>query len=143
MKRLTTIGKASKHSLKLKKLKPGTYYKYIVVAYKNTDAGEVALHTSTSVHAATSGGRKNNPLGIRLKNNKLKVKKKKAAKIRGTIKKKGKVQFHIAKLRYESLNSKIATVNKKGKVKGKKKGKTSILVYTQNGIWKKMKITVK
>ncbi|MCR5281946.1 MAG: Ig-like domain-containing protein [Lachnospiraceae bacterium] len=143
MKRLKTIDKASKHSCKLKKLKSGTYYKYIVVAYQNTDAGEVALYTSTSVHAATSGGRKNNPLGIRLKNNKLKVKKKKAAKIRGTIKKKGKVQFHIAMLRYESLNTKIATVNKKGKVKGRKKGKTSILVYTQNGIWKKVPVTIK
>ena len=40
------------------------------------------------------------------------------------------------------MNKKIATVSKKGVVKGKKKGKTSIRV-TCNGVTKKVKVTVK
>lgn len=49
----------------------------------------------------------------------------------------------IAKFRYESTNAKVASVNKKGKIKAVGKGKCSIYVYAQNGIYKRIKITVK
>jgi len=50
---------------------------------------------------------------------------------------------HIAKFRYESSNKKVATVNKKGKIKGISKGKATIYVYAQNGFYKTIKVTVK
>jgi uncharacterized protein YjdB len=34
-------------------------------------------------------------------------------------------------------------VDKNGKIKGKKKGKATIYVYAQNGLYKTVKVTVK
>ena len=56
--------------------------------------------------------------------------------------KKSKVRKHVNP-RYESANTKIATVTSKGKVRGVKKGKTTIYVYAQNGIFKAVKVRVK
>ncbi len=50
--------------------------------------------------------------------------------------------WHAAKLRYKSSNKKIATVDKNGKIKGKKKGTCYIYVYAINGLMKKVKVTV-
>jgi len=47
------------------------------------------------------------------------------------------------KITYKSGNRSVATVNKKGKVTAKKKGKTTISVKTYNGKIKKIKIIVK
>lgn len=44
---------------------------------------------------------------------------------------------------FESSNTKIATVNGKGVIKAKKKGSCNIYIYAQNGIYKKIKVTVK
>ncbi|MCR5281948.1 MAG: fibronectin type III domain-containing protein [Lachnospiraceae bacterium] len=150
MKKLKTIQKPMAHSCRFKKLKADTYYKFIVVAYKNAknteqdqDGSQIVLSTSTSLHAATAGGRKKNPLGISLKKSRISVKKGKSTRIRAAMRKKGKVQYHIAKFRYESLDPDIATVSKSGKVKGLKKGKTKIFIYTQNGIYKTVSVTVK
>ena len=55
---------------------------------------------------------------------------------------KGKVRKHRV-LSYESSNTKIATVSKKGVVKGKAKGSCYIRAYTQSGTYKSIKVTVK
>lgn len=46
-------------------------------------------------------------------------------------------------LSYESSNPAIATVSKKGVVKGKAKGTCHVYAYAQNGVCKKIKVTVK
>ncbi len=48
-----------------------------------------------------------------------------------------------SKLTWSSSDTTIATVNKKGEVKGKKKGKATITVRTANGLEDSIKITVK
>ena len=48
---------------------------------------------------------------------------------------------HGAKFRYKSSDTGIATVSKKGKIKGIKKGKCTIYVYSINGLMKKAKVT--
>lgn len=53
-----------------------------------------------------------------------------------------KVKKHV-EVRYESTNKKIATVSKKGVVKAKKKGSCYVYAYAQNGVCKKVKVTVK
>ncbi len=54
-----------------------------------------------------------------------------------------KVKLKNAKaVKYESTNTKIATVNKSGKVKGKKAGTATIYVYDENGNVYKCKVTV-
>jgi uncharacterized protein YjdB len=45
-------------------------------------------------------------------------------------------------MKYASSNSKIATVSKKGVIKGRKKGKCFIYAYAQNGVCKRIKVTV-
>ena len=143
MTRLATVanGKTAKYTFK--KLKKGKYYKYVVVAYKKTAIDNRILAKSKSVHCATVGGRKGNPTGIKLKKTKITLKKGKKTKIKATLLKKGKVATHIAKFRYESANTSIATVDKKGNIKAKKKGTVTIYVYTQNGIAKTIKVKVK
>jgi uncharacterized protein YjdB len=46
-------------------------------------------------------------------------------------------------VRYESSNSKIATVNGSGKITAKAKGTCYIYAYAQNGVVKAVKLTVK
>ena len=134
---------ASKKSYKAAKLKKGKYYKYMVVAYKVIYKEKRTIATSVSVHACTNGGKYVNPSSISYKKSKVTLKKGKTFTLKPKYKSKKNVKTHIAKFRYESSNPKIATVSKKGKVKGKKKGKCYIYLYTQNGIYKRVRITVK
>ena len=79
------------------------------------------------------------------KKNKVKVKVGKTFKLAAKAipaSKKLKVKKH-RKLTYESSNPAVASVSKKGKVKGLKKGKAIIYVYAQNGVFAKVKVTVK
>ena len=46
-------------------------------------------------------------------------------------------------VKYESSNTKVATVTSKGKIKGIKKGTAYVYAYAQNGVAKKIKVTVK
>ena len=144
MKKLKTIKSAKTVKHTFKKLKKGKYYKYIVVAYKITADGKKRVITkSKSAHCTTQGGKKGNPSEVTVKKNKLTVKKGKTVQISGKVRSKPKMSAHIPVARFESSNTKIATVDKNGKVKGRKKGKVTIYVFAQNGIYKTVKITVK
>ena len=126
-----------------KKLAKGKYYKYIVVAYVEIGEQERALSCSVSVHAATKGGKTGNPKKVSVKK-KLSLKKGKKKKLKIKVKKTSKkMKTHIALTRFEMDKTGIITVNKKGKVKAKKKGKCILYVYAQNGIYTKVKVTVK
>ena len=72
------------------------------------------------------------------------LKKGKSLKFKVTLNlasKKQKVSKHVG-VRYESSNTKIATVSG-GKIKAKAKGGCTIYVYAQNGVSKQVRITVK
>ncbi len=143
LERAATVANPKAVKYTFKKLKKGKYYKYIVVAYKKTAAGNRIMSKSKSVHCATPGGKKGNPTGIKLKKAKITLKKGKKTKIKATLLSKGKVATHIAKFRYESSNKKIATVDSKGNIKAKKKGTVTIYVYAQNGLCRTIKVKVK
>ena len=66
----------------------------------------------------------------------IKVGKSTTIKVKETYPKKEKVT-------YKSSNTKVATVNSKGKVVGKKAGKATITVTTKSGATAKFKVTVK
>ncbi|HAV89807.1 MAG TPA: hypothetical protein DCW44_00795 [Eubacterium sp.] len=124
-----------------KKLKKGTYYKYIVVA---VGKGKV-LATSKTLHIATKGGKVGNDKSVKVKKSKFKLKKGKTAKIKAYAKaesKKLKVKKH-RKLSYETSNPAVAKVLKNGKIKAVGKGSCNIYVYAQNGVYKQVKVTVK
>lgn len=125
-----------------KKLKKGTYYKFMVVA---VDSSGHVVSTSKIVHAATKGGKNGNPTKVtvskKVKKNKLTIKKGKTFKLAGKAQGKN-VKEHVG-VRYESSNKKIATVTKSGKIKAKKKGTCKIYVFAQNGLCKAINVTVK
>ena len=47
------------------------------------------------------------------------------------------------KLSYETSNPAVAKVLKNGKIKAVGKGSCNVYVYAQNGVYKKVKVTVK
>lgn len=56
--------------------------------------------------------------------------------------KKLKSKKHRA-VQFESTNKNVATVTAKGVIKAKKKGTCFVYAYAQNGVMKKIKVTVK
>ncbi len=129
----------AKTSYKQKKLKKGTYYKYIVVAIN----GDQALAASKTIHVATNGGKYSNNTGVTLNKKKLTIKRKKSAKVKATLLRGNlQVKNHRA-VAFESSDYRIATVTSKGKIKGVKKGTCYIYAYAQNGMCAKIKVKVK
>ena len=146
MKKLKTVKTNSYNVKKIsKKLKKGKYHKFIVVAL---DKNNNVVSTSTIVHVATTGGKVGNNKSVtvtkKVVNKAKKLKKGKTLKLKAKAvakSKKLKVKKHVA-VRYESTNTKIATVSKAGVVKAKAKGTCYIYAYAQNGVYKKIKVKV-
>lgn len=126
-----------------KKISKGTYYKFLIVAVNSK--GKV-VSTSKTIHVATKGGKVTNYKSIKLNASSKTLKKGKTFKVKVTSKtkqeKKASVKNHRS-FKYESSNTKIATVSSKGKIKAKKKGTCYVYVYAQNGVYKRIKIKVK
>ena len=127
-------------------LKPGTYYKFIVSAYKKVGKTEKILVSSKAIHVITKGSKKfTNIKKLKLNKKKIKLKLKKKFKLKATTVlqvKKLKDKKH-RKIMFESSNTKVATVNSKGQIKAVGKGTCIIYVYAQNGVFAKAKVTVK
>ena len=134
-------GTSYKHS----GLKKGTYYKYLVVAYKEASGRRTVLATSKTMHAATTGGKVGNCKKLTLNKTKVTLKVKKTFKIKAkevAASKKMKIRRH-RKIAFESSNPMIATVSSTGKIKAIKKGSCKIYVYAQNGVYKVINVKVK
>ncbi|MCI8993746.1 MAG: hypothetical protein HFG80_13700 [Eubacterium sp.] len=140
-KRLKTV---SKKSVKWKhqKLKKGTKYKYYVKAYKKINGKRVVLAKSISLYSITKGGRYNNPSKIRATKTRVSVKSGKKVRLRVTVTGK-KINKTGKKVSYVSSNPSVAKVSKTGVVTGKKRGTCTIYCIAQNGLYKKVKVTVK
>jgi len=145
-----TNGDATKFTHK--KRKKGTYYKYIVRAYKLIDGQEVTIAVSKTIHASTAGGKYGNAKAVKIKTDKNL--KKKAGKYTLTINKNKRYTVKASEIKhtkknnihrrisFESSDTNIVTV-KKGVVKGIRKGTCYIYAYAQNGVYAKIKVTVK
>ena len=139
------IAKTTATSYTHKKLKAGTYYKYIISAF---DKNGKHIATSISMHIVTAGGKYCNYKGVTTAAKKDTVTFAKAGK---SFKLSAKAVKESAKLkasahrniRFESTNKSIATVDAKGKIVAKKKGSCYVFAYAQNGTFKKIKVTVK
>lgn len=133
-----------------KDLKKGTYYKYVVKAYRLVNGKKVVTDTSISVHAVTGGGKYGNAkavsvtqIGNKKNVSKMTLKMGKTAQIKAKEVKKDKKIARHRKLCYESSNTKVATVTPDGLIRATGKGTCTIWVYAQNGVYKALKITVK
>ena len=137
----TTIG-----NINGSKLKKSTYYKFIAVAVDNV--GNI-VSTSKQIHVATKGSKKksNNTSvyvskkivkkAAKLKKGKTLALKAKAKKSRGC-----KVANHVG-LRYQSSAPTVAKIVSGGKIKAVASGNCYIYAYAQNGVFKKIKVSVK
>lgn len=129
-----------------KKVKKGTYYKFIVVA---VDKNNKVVSTSKLIHVATKGGKVGNHKGVSISKAVItkagKLKAGKSLKLNAKMvpqSRKLTVKKHVG-LRYESTNKKIASVSSKGVIKAKTRGTCYVYVYAQNGLFKKIKVVVK
>ena len=143
---VTTGNKQTIKTVSNRKLSKGTYYKFIVVAL---DRNNNVVSTSKVICAATKGGKVGNHKKVTVSKavtrKAKKLRKGKTLKLKAKAlpqSKKLKVRKHAA-VRYESTNTNIATVSKKGVVKAKNKGTCYVYAYAQNGICKKIKLVVK
>lgn len=111
------------------------------------DANGKVISTSKTIHVATTGGKVGNDKKVTTaaKKGKVTLKKGKTFKLKAKAipaSKKLKVRRH-RKIQYETSSSKIATVSAKGIIKAKGKGTCYVYAYTQNGVFAKVKVTVK
>ena len=149
-RKLATITGGDISTWTQKDLKKGTYYKYVVKAYRLVNGKKVVTDTSISVHAVTGGGKYGNAkavsvtqIGNKRNVSKITLKMGKTAQIKAKEVKKDKKIARHRKLCYESSNTKVSTVTPDGLIRATGKGTCTIWVYAQNGVYKALKITVK
>ena len=147
-KKLATItnGRTWTH----KNLKKGTFYKYIVKAYRIVDGKKVVTDTSASIHVITQGSKYGiaksvsvTKIGNKKNVSKITLKKGKTAQITVKEIKKDKKIRHHRNLCYESSNTAVATVTPEGLLQAVGKGTCTIWVYAQNGVYAALTVTVK
>jgi predicted DNA binding CopG/RHH family protein len=131
-------------------LKKGTPYKAYVQAYIMKQGSKQYVGTSLLTHAFAGGSSKRftNPKSVKVKKSKVSVKTGKKYKIRASVRKVKKSKKlirigHAPKLRYLSSDTSIATVSKKGKIKGVAPGTCTVYAIAANGVYKAVNVTVK
>lgn len=146
VKKVKTILPAGKTSWTHKKLKPATWYKYQIRAFKLVDGKRVVISETPVIHAITSGSsRYANPVKVKVQKAKISVKTGKKKKIKASVilPPNRICQQHTDEIRYVIEDKTIATVNKKGVIRAKSRGKTAVWAVAQNGASKKIMVTVK
>jgi uncharacterized protein YjdB len=139
-----TIKKINGKKINLKK-----QFKVYVLAYKKVNGKKVVLAKSNVGHIVGVKNKKfTNVKTLKLKKKTYTVEVGKTANVKAKVtivdkSKKHIASKHIAKFRYRTSDKSIATVSKKGKIKGISKGKCKIYVYAANGKMKKATVTVK
>jgi len=128
-----------------KGLKITNYYKYYVQAYKIMNGKKVAIATSKVIHSNTTSKTYANPTKVISDTSAviLTVGRTQKVTCKVVLPDNKKMDNHTSVIRYETTNKAIATVTKSGKIKAMSKGTCYIYAYAQNGVYKKIKVTVK
>lgn len=121
----------------------GTYYKYIVRAYKFIDGKKVTIAASKTIHVITNGGKNGNAKSVQVNKNKVTLKKGETWRMKAWEIKESKPLRHHREVSYESGCPSAVSVSSKGVIKAKKKGKYTIFAYAQNGVYRKVQVIVK
>ena len=123
--------------------------KVYVVAYRKVNGKETKLAKSITGHVVGDKNTKyTNAKSIKLKKTKYSLKAGNTKTVKAELvledkKKKAMPKSHVATFRYASSNTKVAKVDKNGKITAVGKGTCYIYVYAANGLAKKVKVTVK
>lgn len=148
--KLRTVTNGETRSWTHTELKKGTYYKYVVKAYKLINGKRVVTDTSVSIHAVTKGGKYGVAKGVsvtKIGNRKntlnISLSQGKSTQITAKEVRQDKPIRHHRNLCYASSNAKVATVTPSGKITATSKGTCKIWVYAQNGVYKTITVSVK
>ena len=137
------IKKGGKKSFIDRKCTKGTYYKYIVRAYKIIDGKKVTIAAAKTIHVTTKGGKNGNARSVKVNKNKVTLKAGGTWRIKASEIRESKPLRHHRKVSYESSHPKALPVSRKGVIKAKKKGKFTVFAYAQNGVYRRIRVTVK
>lgn len=138
--------KNNKLTVTHKKLKNNRNYKYYIAAYRMENGKKIYLAKFTVLHVAMKQSKFTNAKSITLNKKKVTLKVNKTFKIQAKVKlesKKKKQIVHTKTYRYYTDNSNVAKVSKKGVITAKAKGRCLVYVLTNNGVYQKIKVTVK
>ena len=126
------------------KRKHGTYYKYQVKAYKILDGKKKIIANSSLIRSVTVSKTYGNPTKITIKTTSitLKVGKTKKLAYHVVLPKNKKMKNYASLTRFETTNKKITTISSSGKITAKVKGTCYVYAYAQNGVYKKIRVTV-
>lgn len=145
-KKIKTIKKGTTKTWTQSGLKSAAAYKYYVKAYKLVNGKKLYLRVSKTSHVSTTGGSYTNAKTVTATFTDITLAKGKTRQISARItpvKTGGKLANHVPEFRYKTTNSKVATVTESGKIKAAGKGKCSVYVYANNGVTRRIRITVK
>ena len=123
-------------------LKKNRYYKYYIAAYKIENGKKAVLCKSKTIHETTKNKKHGSATSIKVNSSNVTIKKGDTFTIRAKEISNGKIIPSHRPICYESADPQIAKVNKNGVVKAKKKGKTEVYVFAQNGLYVVVKIHV-
>ncbi len=129
-----------------KNLKSNREYKYFVAAYKMVEGRKIYIAKSNTLHIAIKQANTTNAASIKVNKDKVTLSAGKTFKIRCTTKvenSKKKQLFHTSSYRYYTSNNKVAVVSKDGIIKANGRGTCTIYVLANNGVYHKIKVTVK
>lgn len=122
-------------------------YKYFTVAYKIVKGKKVYLGKTNVVHVAMVNAAKTNAVSITVNKKAVALAKGKTFKIVKKIKledpKKKQLNHLLKNELYRTSNSKVATVSTAGVIKGVGKGTCYVYAFADNGVYAKIKVTVK
>ena len=124
-------------------------FKIYVVAYKMVNGKKTVLAKTVTSHVAgVKNAKYTNQKALKLTKSAFDIKTGKTAKIKVSAtlmdgKKKIIPKDHGAAFKFRSSNTRVATVDKDGKITAKKTGKCYIFVYGISGLMKKVTVTVK
>lgn len=117
-------------------LKKNTYYKFIVRAYQNEkDGTKTYLVRSRCIHVPTTGGKYGYISSVQVANQSVSLDAGTSYRIKAQVETSAKKLVTHKRLRYESTNPKVVSVDEDGTIHALKKGKSVVYIYAPNGTY--------
>jgi len=147
-KQVASRSASKSRTVTVSSLKKKTTYKFYVKAWTRENGKKTYIATSPKVHIITGGSSSKftNPKKVKVKRSSYSLKPGKTATIRAAVtgQKKGRsILKHDGLIRHITSDAKVATVNSRGKITARGRGTCTIYVMAANGLYAKVKVTVK
>lgn len=144
-KKLKTVKSNEKRECIHKKLEKTRAYKYYIATYVIKDGRKNYLSKSPVIHVAMRQEQHTNAKQIKVNKEEVVLNVNKSFQIKAVAvleNRKKKLLDHEDRFRYYVDNRDVVSVNKKGKIKAKKKGVCSVFIIANNGVAKQVKVVV-